>query len=110
MAEKRIKTIYVTWGNSDNRLSQRAWANFCNEMQTQVKGAGFYCQVFGEWFSLPNSTWQNACIAFEAPFRLDKRELLKRRLLEVAAKYNQHSIVWAEAKPTFLYSFPIKNF
>jgi hypothetical protein len=92
-------TVYISIGNSDDRLTQAEWSEFCRDVDGLVRR---YAEVHGAWYSLPSTKWQNACwcVAFEP------RSSLKRSTMEelavISKRYRQHSIAWAEAKTTFI--------
>ena len=90
--------IYIAIGNSDDKLTQREWANFHGAMYATIH-ASDDIKVHGEWFSSPTSAWQNACwcleITDESVFHR-----LRNSLRFYARRFNQDSIAWTEAKPT----------
>ncbi len=95
------KTIYVSIGNSDDKLTQRQWSSFCEAVSTEIRR--YHSTFHGEWYSLPDSPYQNACFCFDidAPDHspiLDLREQLSL----LAHAFNQESITWAEADTEFL--------
>lgn len=94
-----MTTVYISIGNSDDKLSQSVWATFYRDVDEQIRQ--YASKVHGAWVSLPNSPWQNACWCVEFDSRNLKRAM-KDRLIDFAAKYNQDSIAWAEAKTEFL--------
>ncbi len=89
-------TVYASIGNSDDKLTQAQWAQFHEIFAALIrKGAD---RVYGDWHSLPNSPWQNACIAFE--ITAANAERLKAALADLATEFAQDSIAWAEAAGT----------
>jgi len=90
-------TVYVSIGNSDDKLTQREWCSFVAEVEEEIEALAR--QIHGMWFSRPDAAWQNACWCFEPP--ADTREL-KEDLAGIASLYRQDSIAWAEATTTFL--------
>lgn len=98
------KTIYVTIGNSDDKLTQAEWAQFFADVDDVIRG--FAATVHGSWHSLPASPWQNACWCFELLPAVGMQEYDADRLkkqLHVLAKHNrQNSIAWAEAQVFFV--------
>ena len=92
-------TVYVSIGNSDDKLTQSRWAGFISEVEGQLKGFPFY----GAWFSRPDVAWQNACWCIDltdVPAPAINR--LKHALSRIADSYQQDSIAWAEAKTEFI--------
>jgi hypothetical protein len=73
--------VYVSIGNSDDRLSQSHWSGFAREVQAVVRRHAK--AVVGEWYSLPDSPYQNACFAF-APGDIGKAAYMQFQLSEIA--------------------------
>lgn len=88
--------VYVSIGNSDDHLTQREWALFQIDLQQLLHDAG--ALFHGEWYSNPNSIFQNACVCMELPDALASG--VKQKLIALAGKYVQDSIAWAHAPVT----------
>jgi hypothetical protein len=104
-----MPTIYVCIGNSDDKLSQRKWSKYVDEVSTALLpnlGAtgSPVAAIHGCWHSLPDAPWQNACWCVEVVEHdeTDTVEELQDWLREIAGKYGQDSVAWAEATTTFL--------
>ena len=89
-------TVYVSIGNSDDKLTQAQWSEFHGIFAALIRKAA--TQVFGDWLSASNARWQNACVAFEINAQATDR--LKRALTDLAAEFNQDAIAWAETTGT----------
>lgn len=87
-------SIYVSIGNSDDKLTQKEWSEFY--MDVSVIMSGWADQVHGQWQSLPSSRWQNACWCFDTDEK--KAFRMKQELRYVARLYRQDWIAWAEAE------------
>lgn len=89
--------VYVSIGNSDDKLSQADWAEFVIAMSARVAG----CAEFqhGVWFSVPHARWQNACWCLEFTSD-DSIKEAKEVCAELARQYNQDSIAWAPVPET----------
>jgi hypothetical protein len=99
-------TVYISIGNSDDKLSQAKWAMFQLDVARALTTAG--ARYHGEWHSHPGSMWQNACWCVEIPPAAAGR--LKDELGRLADVYQQESIAWAEAPTTeFLWGAWPKN-
>ena len=93
--------VYVSIGNSDDKLSQQEWHDFVNAVLKTLIQASI--QRHGVWFSLPQSQWQNACWCVEFDDAYPEPAVwAKRRLGELAAEYRQDSIAWAVAETEFI--------
>lgn len=88
--------VYISIGNSDDKLAQREWALYCDVVDKCVrKWAG---PIHGAWLSLPNSEWQNACWCVEVSGGFQRA--FKEELRVAAHSFQQDSIAWAEAPTT----------
>ena len=94
------KTIYVSIGNTDDKLRQAEWAAFVSTVNAVVSGFHLY----GEWYSRPDSWVQNACWCLELPDESQSLQetILRAALVDIARSYRQDSIAWAEAQVEFL--------
>jgi hypothetical protein len=93
-----LRTIYVSIGNSDDKLSQSLWASYTLHVMEAVRLMAR--QVYGEWYSLPSSIYQNACVGF----RLEAERViaLQGKLTELRERYGQDSLAWAEVEGTVM--------
>ncbi|WP_336214428.1 hypothetical protein [Nonomuraea sp. LPB2021202275-12-8] len=92
------KTVYVSIGNSDDKLSQREWADFVREVGfALMKYAGVQ---HGFWLSPPHLPWQNACWCVEVAPSMERP--LRAELAQWCGAYRQDSIAWAEATTDFI--------
>lgn len=89
--------VYVSIGNSDDKLTQREWATFWEFTCAAVHR--WAAQVHGEWLSAPADPYQNACWCIEIDD--ETAELtLKPELIHLAGEFRQDSIAWAPAPDT----------
>ena len=88
-----MRTIYVTIGNSDDKLTQNEWAHFYASVAGAINMDAHV--VHGRWLSASSDPWQNACWCFEVEERRVGR--LRDRLAKQAQAFRQDSIAWAEA-------------
>ncbi len=88
--------IYVSIGNSDDKLAQRDWVCFLIDVKQSIHDAG--AVFFGDWHSFPDSIYQNACFCFELDN--DKVPELKGVLAALATQYHQDAISWVETTKT----------
>lgn len=91
-------TIYVSIGNSDDKLTQDDWCHFCCAVVSLIRMET--PTVHGEWYSKSGAPWQNMCICFEIP--TDRADAMKAALRVIAADHCQDSIAWAVAATEFL--------
>lgn len=92
-----IQTVYVSIGNSDDKLTQQEWARFVSSVSITIRSTREVV-VHGQWLSEPASAWQNACWCFEV--REDLKWSLTEALRDVAKAFRQDSIAWAEVRHT----------
>ncbi len=92
-----MKTIYISIGNSDDKLSQLEWHRYFAETAAAIHRASDRAdgKVHGQWTSDSTSRWQNAC--WRAELHPEAAERLKETLSYLAREYRQDSIAWAEA-------------
>lgn len=88
-------TVYISIGNSDDKLSQAEWAAYYRDVNLAIRN--WIGDVHGQWVSEPASAWQNACWCVEVG---EGRDGLRDALADLARKYRQDSIAWAEAPVT----------
>lgn len=96
-------TVYVSIGNSDDKLPQADWASFHTGVDAVIRRAAH--QVHGAWVSPSTDPWQNACwcIVLDPNAYMDRAEdidWLRVQLANLAKAYDQDSIAWAEAPTT----------
>lgn len=93
-----LLTVYVSIGNSDDKLSQAQWSTYCQVVNIRVRR--FADVIYGVWYSLSNDAWQNACWAFR--IRESEAVKLKNRLQDACMDFGQDSIAWAVASTEFI--------
>ena len=91
-------TVYISIGNSDDKLTQREWSEFVVEVAAMAVSLG---HTHGSWVSPSASPWQNACWCVEYPSDA-VAETAKDELRALASRYRQDSIAWAVAQTEFL--------
>jgi hypothetical protein len=94
-----LTTVYVSIGNSDNKLTQERWSQLCHRTFNFLRGEAAH--VHGVWFSAPDSPYQNAAICFEIDAE-QQAEPIKDVLRQIAELYDQDSIAWAVAETEFV--------
>lgn len=85
--------VYISIGNSDNKLTQVEWSEFCLTISCSLK---IFSHFHGVWFSLPDSPFQNACWCVTIPE--NSVEEVRTDLKLLCRQFNQDSIAWAEAE------------
>lgn len=88
--------VYISIGNSDDKLTQREWSDF--QAQVQIVLVRLAIKIHGSWVSDPRDEWQNACWCLEPWAHLI--EETRESLIRLADKFGQDSIAWAEVKET----------
>lgn len=83
-----IINAVIAIGNSDDRLTQHEWYQFCQETNVIVRK--YMNHVHANTYSLPNSMYQNAVWVFEVPEHLLGG--LKHSLALTGAEFKQDSI------------------
>jgi len=99
------KTVYISIGNSDDKLTQAEWSDFVRKVDGAVRHYG--PNVHGFWLSPSDARWQNACWCVECPEDLrwplaTRMPLFRLELGQLAQRFSQESIAWAEATTEFI--------
>jgi hypothetical protein len=100
-----MKTIFISIGNSDDKLSQADWSSYVLDVDRAFEASVRYegARVHGRWYSRPDEPWQNACWCAEWHDDLaEVVDALRRKLATIARTYRHDSIAWAEAQTTFI--------
>ncbi|MGK5677501.1 hypothetical protein [Actinoplanes sp. URMC 104] len=97
-----MTVVYISIGNSDDKLSQRDWSAFVTAVGVAVARVSALpgAVVHGAWLSHPDRPWQNACWCLQLPTADAHVELLRHRLAQLAKKFRQDSIAWAPVTET----------
>ena len=90
--------VYISIGNSDDKLSQMEWAQFHAAVDDHIGRR--VQQVHGRWVSPSTDPWQNACWCVEMMPKGNWTENLRAALMREAEAWRQNSIAWAEVKTT----------
>lgn len=93
-------TAYVSIGNSDDKLTQKEWAQFVAAIQARVKPLA--SAAHGEWFSDAHAPWQNACWCLEFPNNTLVFARVRKILAEIRDEFRQDSIALAVAETEFI--------
>lgn len=93
-----MTTVYVSIGNSDDKLPQADWSAFVQQFMIAVRHRA--SRIYGEWYSLPNTIYQNACIAAEV--NDPDVPLLRSELARLREAHHQDSVASAVAETEFL--------
>ena len=97
--------VYISIGNSDDKLSQMQWGKFYRKVDLTLQGyRNFNGQIHGRWVSQSTDYWQNACWCIE--IQDYQAAGLREELRLLAAQFNQDSIAWAPAPETEFLSPP----
>ena len=90
--------VYISIGNSDDKLTQAEWSQYVMEMLVRVVSIG---HKHGDWYSAPFTAYQNACWCVEFP-NTEQWAEAREVATEVRKKWRQDSIAWAEADTEFI--------
>lgn len=89
--------VYVSIGNSDDKLSQADWSDFYWHTDEKIRATT--TKIHGAWQSVTSARWQNACWCIDVELPAT-RAYLKHQLKTLGIKYHQDSIAWAEVLET----------
>ena len=90
--------MVVQIGNSDDKLSQKEWAEYHQQVSWEIDR--FAKDVHFSGCSNGNDPWQNACFVFELENKTDTHLLMNLR--KIREKYNQESIALSRGKTEFI--------
>lgn len=90
--------VYISIGNSDDRLTQRQWAGAIHSIGGVLQV--WSDKIHGFWLTPTDSPYQGACWCID--ILLDKCDGLKSQLRHEAYAWKQDSIAWAPAITQFL--------
>jgi hypothetical protein len=99
--------VYVTVGNSDDKLTQARWSAFVTDVRKVLQasidlgGEGRGGAWVGAWFSDPGAPYQNAIWAVEY---IDAQGAgwAQAQLMLLAGEYDQDTIAWTYGVTTLL--------
>ncbi len=97
MSEKLI-TVAVLIGNSDDKLAQLTWANFCIALKEAV--TDFAEETFFDGGSSWESPRQNACIVFS--LKESNLESFRHKLRGLRKFYRQDSVALLVSETEFI--------
>ncbi len=89
-------TLTIMIGNSDDRLTQAQWSEFCQRIDDVCRG---YQKHFAA-SSDGKQPWQNACWVFDIP--ADMIDRFKRRIKEIRKIYRQESVAIVHGSTEFI--------
>jgi hypothetical protein len=104
-------TIYATIGNSDDKLSQAQWFQFTSEFVETIRIQAD--EIYGVWWSAPNTPWQNCCVGFAVKDKVvpapegaadedrgkTRLALLQESLAKLREFYSQEAVAWVQGHP-----------
>lgn len=93
-----MNTIFVSIGNSDDKLAQQEWAEFVAAVDDLIQH--FAPQIYGVFYSDPASPYQNACWSFGIDDR--PARVLRKSLQSLRKKFRQDSIAWNPSMTEFI--------
>ena len=94
--------IYVSIGNSDDKLTQADWSTYLNDLRIVME---HHVVIHGIWHSAPDSEYQNACICGTIPADAEESLILaslRGELGRLREHFRQDSIALAVARTEFL--------
>jgi len=82
-----MKTAIIQIGNSDDKLTQKEWSEFCSELHHSISGN----QIHFHGFSSGHESWQNGCWVFSTT-EIAIEALRKHVLPSLCKEFKQDSI------------------
>lgn len=94
-----MRTIIIQIGNTDDKLTQKRWSEFCSDVQRVASIAG---TVHFSAASNGMMPWQNACWVIQVPDDLALIDSLRRNVAALGSRYGQDSVAWTEGETAFV--------
>lgn len=91
-------THIYTIGNSDDKLTQSQWSEYVRRVDNLLRE--YAEEVYGVFFSLPDSPWQNAC--WSVKIDESDHETVWRKLETIKNNFSQESIALVEGQTYFI--------
>lgn len=91
-------TTIIQIGNSDDRLTQKEWSEFCAEVDRTVRRAATAVHFYGH--PPGDMPWQNA--AWIVEISIVALGIMTERLVETRKKYRQDSIAITSGSTHFI--------
>lgn len=92
------KTVVIQIGNSDNKLSQEEWAQFCSELKSYLDSEHMNFQFCAS--SVGWEPWQNLALIFVC--QDNEIPELRKNVTQIREKYRQDSAAWLEGVTKFI--------
>ena len=92
----------VQIGNSDDKLTQEEWSQFCASTHSTVFSRAYQQRIHFYGFAPSDAPWQNACWVFELSTNPEVTSDLHNALAVVARNYRQDSIALTIGETTFV--------
>lgn len=92
------KTVTLSIGNTDNKLTQQMWANFVEQVGSLIRAWGGVIHFFGGPANY--EPYQNVAWIFE----IEERNIgtVKERVRVIASIHRQDSVAWLEGITQFI--------
>lgn len=91
-------TATIQIGNSDDKLTQKQWAQFIGAVDDSLMRLTIRFHFRGQ--SPGDAAWQNACWVVEIEWRREQR--LKKALATIAAYHGQDAIAYTLGRTQFV--------
>ena len=83
-------TAVISIGNSDDKLTQKQWSDFMQDVSWIIKRYDLLIHLNG--FSSPTAPWQNACWIIQLADEPEFLDKFRSELTRLADEYAQDSI------------------
>lgn len=93
-----IKTLSILIGNTDDKLTQKQWSEFVQQVDRIVKVSAKVIHFMGS--TIATSQYQSYCVVIE--IIEDRISSFKESLKNIKKQYNQDSIAFVEGITSFI--------
>lgn len=85
-------TLVIQIGNTDNKLTQSEWSDFCASVRETVAAAAR--QVHFDGCAAGDAPRQNACWVIDVEAAPERLEKLRGSLREIRQRFRQDAVAW----------------
>ena len=90
-----MTAICIQIGNSDNKLTQQEWSEYCRAVRGICEAHG---DVHFSGGSPTDSAWQNYCVFVETP----NADALRESVIKRRATHRQYAVAWLQGETQFV--------
>ena len=98
MITNQPATVAIQIGNSDDKLTQAKWANFCTKLVALAEICG---EVHFAGGAATDKPWQNYCVVVVVSTS-DLFFQLRQGVVDLRIEHGQDSVAWLDGEASFI--------